>query len=261
MSAATEVMPPSRRLLSFFRIYLVWYLRRHFHALRLANASRFPSAHTLIVYVNHPSWWDPVTAMMVSHHLLPNSDHYGPMEEKALEHYSLFRKMGAFPVATGSPEAGDHLFTGARQVLERGGVLWITPEGRFTDIRTRPVRFKSGLARLLSQMGRVTLIPLAFEYTFWDERLPEILVNCGEPLRIADGRLEKSHTWNNLLSYAMTSTQEELAQLAATRQGTNFETIVAGGTGISGLYEYWKRLQSAVTGAEYRAEHGSITRR
>lgn len=260
--ASTEALvPPSQRLLSFFRLYLVWYLRRHFHALRLANATRFPTAEKLVVYINHPSWWDPITVMMVSHRLLPNANHYGPMDAKALQHYGLFRRMGAFPVATNSPAAASQFLASARQVLADGGVLWITPEGRFTDTRTRPAVFKSGLARLISETGRVTLMPLALEYNYWDERLPEILVNCGEPLRIADGRLEDPHTWNNLMSYAMTSTQEELAQLAATRDPAHFETVLAGGTGISGLYEYWKRLQTALAGTEYLAEHGSLHKR
>jgi 1-acyl-sn-glycerol-3-phosphate acyltransferase len=143
-------------------------------------------------------------------------------------------------------------------VLERGGVLWMTPEGQFTDNRSRPVTFKSGLAHLVSQMGRVTLLPIALEYTYWDERLPEILVNCGEPLHIADGRAEEPRTWNNLMAYAMTSTQEELAQLAATRKAENFTTVLSGGSGIGGMYEYWKRLQAALLGTKYESEHGSI---
>jgi 1-acyl-sn-glycerol-3-phosphate acyltransferase len=261
VKTAEPVVAPSQRLLSFFRLYLVWYLRRHFHALRLANATRFPSAEKLVVYINHPSWWDPITVMMVSHHLLPNASHYGPMDAKALQHYGLFRRMGAFPVATDSPAGASQFLSSAQRVLDEGGVLWITPEGRFTDTRTRPVLFKSGLARLVSQTGRITLVPLALEYTYWDERLPEILVNCGEPLRIANGRLEDTHTWKNLMSYAMASTQEELAQLATTREPAHFETVLAGGTGVSGMYEYWKRLQTALIGADYHAEHGSLHKR
>ena len=256
--APAELTPPSPRLLSFFRLYLVWYVRRHFHAMRLANAPRFPSASTLVVYLNHPSWWDPITILLLSNHLRPEADHYGPMDAKALERYGLFRRMGAFPVAAGKAEGVPQFLGSARLVLEQGGVLWVTPEGQFTDNRTRPVTFKSGLSHLISQMGRITLLPIALEYTYWDERLPEILVNCGEPFHIADGRAEEAHTWNNLMAYAMTSTQEELAQIAATRKAENFSTVLAGGSGIGGMYEYWKRLQAALLGAKYESEHGSI---
>lgn len=253
-----ELTPPSRRLLSFFRLYLVWYVRRHFHGLRIANASRFPSASALIVFMNHPSWWDPITTILLSHHLRPEADHYGPMDAKALERYGLFRKMGAFPVVQRQAVGMAQFLGSARLVLERGGVLWVTPEGQFTDTRSRPVTFRSGLSHLVSQTGRVTLLPIAVEYTYWDERLPEILVNCGEPLHIADGRAEEARTWNNLMAYAMTSTQEELAHLAATRNAENFVTILSGSSGIGGMYEYWKRLRAAVLGEKYESEHGSI---
>jgi hypothetical protein len=65
-------------------------------------------------------------------------------------------------------------------------VLWVTPEGRFTDVRTRPAIFRPGLASLVARLDTFTLVPLAFEYTFWDERLPEILVSCGQPIAVAD---------------------------------------------------------------------------
>src|SRR3954452_15136155 len=128
--APAELTSPSRRLLSFFRLYLVWYVRRHFHAVRLSNGSRFSSASTLVVYMNHPSWWDPITTMLLSHHMRPDADHYGPMDASALERYGLFRRMGAFPVAVGRTEGVAQFLGSARLVLERGGVLWVTPEGR-----------------------------------------------------------------------------------------------------------------------------------
>ena len=49
-------------------------------------------------------------------------------------------------------------------------------------MRTRPAIFRPGLAALVARLGACTLVPLAFEYTFWDERLPEILIS----LRPAD---------------------------------------------------------------------------
>ncbi len=55
-------------------------------------------------------------------------------------------------------------------------------------MRTRPAVFRPGLAALVARLGACTLVPLAFEYTFWDERLPEILISCGQPIEVTDGR-------------------------------------------------------------------------
>src|ERR1700733_10753028 len=93
------LLPPSRRTLAFFARYLHWYIGRHFHALRLANAGRFPNpSGPLIIYANHASWWDPLSCIVLSRHLLPDAHHYGPMDAVALQHYGMFRKLGMFPV-------------------------------------------------------------------------------------------------------------------------------------------------------------------
>jgi hypothetical protein len=81
---------PSLRLLSLFSIYLRWFIGRHFRALHLAHSSRFPiGPGPLIVYLNHASWWDPLTCIMISRHFLPAAFHYAPMEAATLKHCGL----------------------------------------------------------------------------------------------------------------------------------------------------------------------------
>jgi hypothetical protein len=142
-----------------------------------------------------------------------------------------------------------------------GAVLWITPESQFQDVRKRPIVFRPGLGALMNRSGRMTCIPIAIEYVYWNERLPEILVNVGEPLEIADGTMEDARTWTNLLSYAMAATLDELAMLAMERDPDEFVTILSGSGGIGGIYELWKRFTCAVTGRAYYHEHGSLHRR
>lgn len=255
-----EVRTPSTRAIGLFTIYLRWYLRRHFHSLRVANAGRIPpQAEPLILFGNHSSWWDPLTAMLLGQAILPEREHYAPMEATALEHYSIFKPMGFFPVDNGSARGAAQLLRAGHEVLSRpGSVLWITPESQFNDVRKRPVIFRPGLGALMSRLGRMTCVPVAIEYTFWNERLPEILVNVGEPLEIADGAMEDARTWTNLLSYAMSATLDELTMLATDRDPEAFETILSGSGGIGGVYELWKRLGCAISGRPYYHDHGSL---
>ena len=251
---------PSRPLLSFFATYLHWYVGRHFHAIRVANAGRFPSVKgPLIAYSNHASWWDPLALILFSRYFLPTLDHYGPMDATALKHYGFFRKLGLFPIEAGTSRGGVQFLRAAEEVLSRPrSVLWVTPEGRFTDMRTRPVVFRPGLAALVARCGACTLVPMAAEYTFWDERLPEILICCGQPIK-ANEQLSADE-WNERLCTAMAATQDELAALAKLRDPANFETILSGRVGIGGVYEGWKRLLALITGRAYQASHGSIHR-
>jgi len=257
-----ELRAPSARAIGLFSIYLRWYLGRHFHSVRVANAGRIPpQAEPLILFGNHSSWWDPLTALLLAQTLLPERKHYAPMDETALKHYGVFKPMGFFPVDNASARGAAQLLRTGHEVLARpGSVLWITPESEFNDVRKRPVIFRPGLGALMSRSGRLTCVPIAIEYTFWDERLPEILVNVGEPLEIADGTMEDARTWTNLLAYAMSATLDELTMLATERDPEAFETVLSGRGGIGGVYEMWKRLMCAITGRPYRHDHGSLRR-
>lgn len=256
----TGLLPPSRGLLTVFSYYLHWYVGRHFHALRLANSGRFPATTgPLIVFTNHASWWDPLSCLILSRHFLPRASHYGPMDEAALKHYGFLRKLGFFPVDNGTPRGAAQLLRAAQQILSTANsVLWISPEGRFTDMRTRPPVFRPGLAALVARFGVCTLVPLAIEYTHWDERLPEILVSCGQPVEVTGGKQYSVAEWNDRLAAALATTQDELAALARLRDPARFEAILAGRVGISGVYEAWKRLVALLTGRVYEGSHGSI---
>lgn len=251
---------PSPKAIGLFNVYLRWYLRRHFHTLRVANAGRIPpQAEPLVLFGNHSSWWDPLTALLLGQTLLPNRQHYAPMEATALSHYTIFKPMGFFPVEIATARGAAQLLRAGAEVFSRpGSVLWITPESQFNDVRKRPVVFRPGLGALMSRTGRMTCVPVAIEYTFWNERLPEILVNIGEPLEIADGTMEEARTWTNLLSYAMSATLDELTMLAVDRNPAAFVTVLSGGGGIGGVYELWKRLYAVLTGRKYHHDHGSL---
>ncbi len=255
---------PSLGLLAYFRRYLRWYVPRAFHAVRLAHAERFPAlaphTHTIIC-LNHASWWDPLIALLLAQHLMPRAHHYAPMEAAALRRYSFFRRIGMFPVDTQSSRAAAAFLRTAEGILSRPNTtLWMTPEGQFTDVRQRPVVWRPGLAALVARLPHCTVIPIALEYTFWDERLPEALALIGTPLHIADGaRFDRDH-WQSILTAAMTQAQNELATLAIARSPDNFTTMLRGRSGIAFIYDAWSRMSARLRGRRFHPEHSSVTR-
>jgi 1-acyl-sn-glycerol-3-phosphate acyltransferase len=254
---------PSRRLMGLFQFYLRWYVGRHFHGLRLANGGRFPTSveGPTIIYLNHPSWWDPLTCILISRHFLPHADHYAPMDEAALARYKFFAKLGLFPVEMNTGRGALQFIRSSTEIVSTpNSVLWLTPQGNFADPRKQPLVFKDGLASLLSRLPRATLLPLALEYVYWDERLPEILVNCGDPIHITDGDKYDRSSLNNTLTAALNATQQDLAALGITRDAARFESLIEGGAGIGVMYDLWQRMRSGISGQPYRPEHGSIHR-
>ncbi len=256
---------PSRALLRFFDLYLFLFVRRHFHALRLAGAEHWPhTARPLVICLNHPSWWDPLTAILLSRFLARSNDHYAPMDALAFRRYGVLEKVGLFPVEQGTPRGAARFLRTASQLFrDPNAVLWVTPQGGFTDTRTRPVTFRAGLDVLLRRVPQVTVLPLAIEYTFWDERLPEALALLGEPLVFNGGQRNgmANHEPANpgeQVAGALEQAQNALAALSAQRNPALFTPVLAGAAGTSGIYGGWQRVRALVRGERYDQEHGSL---
>lgn len=258
--ARGELLVPSGQVSSLFRLCLRWYLRRHFNAVRVANAGRIPGqAKSLILFANHSSWWDPLTGMLLTRELLPDREHYAPIDTTALSRYGILHTMGFFGVENSTRNGtAQFLRTGSRILRRPGSALWLTPESDVQDVRKRPIVFEPHLGTLMSRSGRLTCVPVAVEYVYWDDQFPEILVNVGEPLEIADGELEEPRTWTNLLSYAMAASLDELAMLATGRDSDAFEVILSRSGSVDGKPGLWKRLACAVSGRPYDRDHRTL---
>ena len=253
---------PSRFLLRFFDLYLSLYVPFHFNALRLASPHRFPrQAHPLIVVINHPSWWDPLTSILISRFLLRKADHYAPIDAVSLPRHRILGGLGLFPVEQGTPRGAVQFLRAAQTILaDPNARLWLTPQGSFTDVRTRPILFKSGLAALIKRLDRVTVVPLAYEYTFWNEPRPEILANCGQPLTFTRGRADRGPAADpgESVALALAAAEDELAALAATREAAHFVTVMAGETGLGALRATCRHVLAAIRASEYDPAPGSL---
>jgi 1-acyl-sn-glycerol-3-phosphate acyltransferase len=264
MDAPAISMP----ILGVFRRIVRGYFRRHFHGVRVSAASRFVHDGTpLIVYANHSSWWDPMVGFLLAERLMPQRSHYAPMDAEALARYGVLRKVGIFPVEMKTPKGAVQFLRTGTAILERGGVLWVTPQGRFVDARTRPLIFKPGLAALAARVsaasGGCTVLPLAIEYPFWDERLPEALLRFGEPVHILAGEIAESLQIR--LIDALATTMDELREIAFRRDAGALTTLSQGRLGVGGFYSMGKKLKAIVLRQPYREEHtvaenGSVER-
>ena len=181
-----EVLPTfSPRLFRWFCRYLRRYFRKHFTGVRLHRAhdgSRL-EGRPVVVYTNHPSWWDPIFFMLLHAHAFPGRRLHGPMDAKALEKYRFMKKLGIFGIDLDSSGGARTFLRTSRAVLARpDAAFWITAQGRFSDVRERPVALAPGLAHLARSVPELVIQPVAVEYPFWNERHPEALAWFGEPV-------------------------------------------------------------------------------
>jgi 1-acyl-sn-glycerol-3-phosphate acyltransferase len=230
-------------------------LARHFNALRLSKSQR-PDPVTargkpLLIYLNHPSWWDPLICLHLARELFPGRRHYGPIDAGTASRHRLFTRLGFFEVEVGSSRDARRFLTLAQEILGRpDAALWIPAEGRSADPRERPVRLRSGIGHLASRVRQAVLLPLALEVPFWEAQLPEALARFGEELPAGDADL-RAGDWTTVLEERLESALDALAAEALARDPARFDVLLAGGVvEPAGLSEVWQRLKAGFRGGK-----------
>lgn len=252
----------SPRLVDLFTRYGERYLARHFHAVRLSQRDRpdpdAPRGRPLVVYLNHPSWWDPLICLLLARRLFPQLRHFGPMDAAGLDKYRFFGKLGFFGIEPGTARGARRFLEVSQGLLAQPDTaLWITAGGSFSDPRERPVCLRPGLGALIRRLDQATVLPLALEYPFWEERSPEALARFGEPLPVR-GYERSADGWTELLEGRLAAVQDALAAEALARDARRFEILVGGRAGVGGVYDAWRRLRARLHGERFHPGHGDI---
>lgn len=250
-------------LLWMFRRYSVRYVRRHFHTLRVSRSSApFPVAtEPVLIVMNHPAWWDPLIGLVLSRGFA-DRDQFAAIDAVAVNRYGFFKRLGFVGVDTASLRGAAGFLRVGRTILsEPGRVFWVTAQGRFTDVRERPLNLKSGVGHLAARLDRGAVVPLAIEYTFWTERTPEALVRFGEPLRVADHPGLNGKAWTQLIEESLTQTLDRLNAETISRDPARFTELVSGRVGVGGVYDLWRRFKSWVRGRRFDPSHEAATRK
>ncbi len=242
-----------------FCAYLRWYMSRHFHALRLSRTGvpRIADGRPVIVFANHPSWWDPTLFILAHRALLRERVGFGPMDAASLARYGVLRRVGVFGVAPGAAGVRAFLRTGLRVLAQPRSALWVTAEGRFTDPRLRPVRLRPGIAHLALRVPDAVLVPLAIEYAFWNESRPEALLRFGRPVEVPGGPLagRDAAGLTRLLEAELSATMDGLAAESTARDPALFHVLLQGGTGVGGIYDLWRRVRALAAGRRFEPAH------
>jgi 1-acyl-sn-glycerol-3-phosphate acyltransferase len=244
-------------LFNGFCRYVRRYLRKNFNAVRLSlSSANIPNdGLPIIVVLNHPSWWDPLLCTVVST-LFHNVTHYGAIDAEALKKYPLFTKLGFFGVDTSSLRGAAEFLKVAEEIFATPNrSIWVTAQGQFTDVRVRPLALKSGVGHLAARLEQGWILPVAYEYTFWNEKLPEAMIRVGEPIRIADHPGIKGKQWTDLIEAHLTTTLDVLNQEVQSRDPSKFRIMIDGQSGIGGPYDWFRRSFAWLRGKRFESRH------
>ena len=246
-------------MVAFFSRIFAQALARDFHAVRLSRAGPRPDPGTprLVVYSNHPSWWDAPAYALLARTIFTGRAGYAPVDAKMLGRYGFMARIGAFGVAQDSHAGAAFFLAAAAKILERPeGLLFVTAQGRFADARERPVALRPGLAHLAGHAAQASFLPLALDYVFWDERKPELLMRFGRPLPAASLLGLSIKERNAALGRALEETMDALAAEAIARDPAAFDTLLQGRIGVGGVYDLWRRARAFLRGGRFSPAHG-----
>ena len=244
-------------LFRLFRRYARRYVAKHFHAVRVSKAGPPPARldGPTIMVLNHPSWWDPLLGYVLSG-LWPDRTDWGVIDVTGLRQYRFLGRAGLFGIESGTVRgASEFLRTAGAILSDPMATLWITAQGRFADVRERPVRLRSGVGHLAAGLDRGTVVPVALEYVFWDQRTPEVLVHFGSPIELGTTPEQRPGEYTERIAAELERTMDVLAIEAETRDARRFDVLLAGRAGVGGVYDLARRLKSWITGTPFDSRH------
>jgi 1-acyl-sn-glycerol-3-phosphate acyltransferase len=248
----------SSALLFTFAAYSKWYIGRNFNAVRLSKSGGVPATENvpMVVYLNHAAWWDPLIGLLLAKTLWSSRQHFAPIDAIELARYPILSRIGFFGVEVNTPRGAATFLKTSLAILDSpSAAIWITSEGQFRDPRTRPVELRAGLAHLARRINSASIVPLAIEYPFWEERFPEVLCRFGQPVEPpADGR--DIAAWTARLTDQMRINQDKLAGESIARRTDDFQTILRGRAGVSAIYDAYRWTLAKLKGESFHRRHG-----
>jgi 1-acyl-sn-glycerol-3-phosphate acyltransferase len=247
----------SAQAVKLFAAYTRRYLRKRFHAFRILRSGLPPRdlARPLVIFLNHASWWDPLVCILLARQFLPDRTSFAPIDAAMSARYHFFRHLGFFPIEQKAPRGALAFVRKAHAVLASPDhALWLTPQGRFVDVRERPLRFQNGLGALAAREPDAAFAPLAIEYAFWAEPRPEILCTFGNPIVPHNARRDASE-WTSFFTEALETLQNDLSARSCRRETTDWLTLNRGRSDVSGVYDAWRWARARLRGEPFTAEH------
>ncbi len=175
-------------------------VRLYFRHIEVQGAERLPASGPVLIAANHPAAF---TDVMVLATRLPRRLHFLAMSalfEPWIRGLGL-RLVGALPVYRSEDDPAqtfrnDSTFCACHEILDRGGVVLIFPEGG-NETDRRLARMKTGAARLAlaqeertGEQGRLTLLPAGLHFEDRTAYQSDVVLSLGEPIDLAPYRAQ-----------------------------------------------------------------------
>ncbi len=218
-----------------FSKYILVTLKKHFQRIYITGEENLKPDNPVIFYMNHTCWWDPLIVFYLSV-MRWKYDGYAVMDLLQLTKYRFFRKFGVFSIdRQNGREALKSIEFAAKLLDRKERCLWIFPQGEMHPSNYRPIKFYSGISRIISKSKPVDAVPITFHYEFIQEQRPEIFISIGKPETFAD-ELMPPAKMTLFLEQKLVNNLELERERISKKDFTHYKEIISGKRSISALF-------------------------
>ena len=173
----------SRFFIWFFDHYTRWSLKRRFKQIWIKQEYHPGPNSKTVYFLNHNLWWDGLIPLYLNESIFHQKAR-ALMEDKQMQQYTFFSKIGAFSINLENPKASIQSLRYAVKSLERdNSCLFIYPEGSITPASDSAPDFKGGLAWLYSKTENIDYVPIHIYAHFLRSSKPELYVSIGKSVK------------------------------------------------------------------------------
>ncbi|QUV85650.1 lysophospholipid acyltransferase family protein [Chloracidobacterium aggregatum] len=212
-------------------------LRRAFHAVWWRGVDVFTAEprRPLLIYANHPGWWDPLLAFFVVRRT--GRDGYMMGEETTLRTFRFFRWMGGFSVnRADARDVARSIRYASERLAAPSTALWIFPQGEIVPPDKRPLTFLPGAAHILRRTTACIAVPTAIRYEFHDQPRPEVFLDFGPGELIRGAEVHDITALTCHLQARLTERMDALRDAVWERRPEGFSLALRGQPSISDRY-------------------------
>jgi len=144
----------------FFRQFVIWKMKRSFHAFNLMGKVQDKNLPILLI-CNHMSWWDGIWALHVNQQLFCRKYHFMMLEEMLQKNW-FFKYTGGFSVNKNSKSIIETLNYTAGLLSQKNNMVLLFPQGEIVSMHNPVFEFEKGVEKILQRTkNKVQVIFLA----------------------------------------------------------------------------------------------------
>lgn len=175
-----EIYEPNRFYCRFFYHTTQFLLKRTFRSVRINQLPKTDGKRSVLVLLNHHSWWDGLFPLVLSERYYPQTG-MAIMEDKQIENHPFFRKIGAQPITRNNTKVALETLAGIADYMKNHpSVLFLYPQGAIYPNHEEYFTVQRGYQMLLDKIPdlQVQLIT-TFSHAMWD-RKHELLLHLSD---------------------------------------------------------------------------------